>query len=453
MNYDLSSPREIEQQLFELLNPNSQPVSNILKMYSDLETFVKSHNYQKKIEFGLEKIIEGVRSKVVDTSSEVSYCMKLIVNDKDVTSLIQYTPGFNDVKEYKSQLRFSFLKDWGIPLEGKNLMYGNDYYHLLLLFVLYGLKNNNRNISLLSLELIMYKIWNGRLSIGFPKLCDPDIMKYVVANMTKKHKARHHDNPFDLINDHYATSVLLKYTPNILLDPIDGLKTIFNQSYIRIRQTFISTSKVNPDTGMNVSTGGLQIKYYKAVDNGNRFSKMASNNGDLNITDMLSSNSYDETIDQITSTMILSKKEYPPDFLVFLNKQTKVKKDTILWITQDIHNYKYEEIIRDIISYVFRQLSTKNITKNDILSKRFVTDIIKKLVISSKHTPIISDIKKLCFELLNELFIAKFNKSLSKFEPISDDSKEPSLKMTVQIKQLINIIIYIVGYNIQQNYN
>ena len=458
----LSKPTEYSNHLsdmyiFELLNTNNlvniKTNSKILKMYFELDSFVKNNNYGKKIEIGLEKIVEGVRSKVVDTSSDLGYCMKLIISDKDVTNLLQFTPGHNDILSYKKELRLSFLVDWEIPLEGRNVMYGNDYYHLLLLFVLYGIKNNNDNIAKLALQLIMYRLWNGRLNVGFPKMCDPDIMKYVVSNMTKKHKARHHDNPFDLINNHYAPTVLTKYKTSTILDPIIGLKTIFNQSYIRLRQTFISTPKVDTDTGKNVQTGGLQIKYYKAAELGNRFSKSSASSTDINITDLLSSNSMDDKIDSIVSSMILAKKEYEPSFLSFLNDQTEIKKDTLLFITQDIHNYKYEELIKEIISLIFKQLNIKKISKNDILSKRFVPEIIKRTVISSKHTPVIIDIKKLCFELLNELFIAKYNKSLSNFEPESDDSKIPTLKMTVRIKKLINAVIFIFAYNIQQTYN
>jgi len=299
------------------------------------------------------------------------------------------------------------------------------------------------NLAKNALSLTLYKLWNGRNIQAF-KWCDPDIMAYVISKMNKKFESKKHDTPLELINNHSVPTIYKKYSASIKRDSND-VKRIFNASYSRLRQMYRSDKMVDLSTGKPMYRSGLQPLYYKAHSEGLKLSTSVSNRSgsdeDFDLSNILSTSSVDDRVEAITNQIVISRENYPREFMTFLSNETAVKKSTIDILITAIHSTTYTDHIHEIIELFYRRLRSSDIEHNDICSKQFLSIFVKKKIISSKHTPDVDNIKKIVDNLLESILKTKF-----------DDSTKGSqsfAKRTARV-HMRRALIYAFAYNFQR---
>ena len=263
---------------------------------------------------------------------------------------------------------------------------------------------------------------------------------YVTNNMmNKKSLPNKFQNPFEMIINHFVPTILKKYTSYILRDSTQT-KTLFNQSFNRLRQLFRSDSLPDPATGAPRYRSGLQPLYFKAKDEGYKFSTMRAAGGDTDsgVGDMLSSSGFDEQIENVTNYIIMNiSPNYDTSFLDFVNNESAIKLKTIEKVVKLIHTHRYADEIREIVELTFSRLA--DVQKAKFCSPGFLKDVIKKRIISSKHTSDVIKLKEVVDNLLSELLVDNFEKQFS-YDKWSNTQKS----------QWRRIIIYAIGYNIQK---
>ncbi|MBC8427478.1 MAG: hypothetical protein H8D97_01160 [Proteobacteria bacterium] len=244
----------------------------------------------------------------------------------------------------------------------------------------------------------------------------------------------------EMIVQHFVPTILRKYTSYILRDST-LTKTLFNQSFNRLRQLFRSDSLGrDPATGKPQYRSGLQPLYFKAKKQGLKFSIMKAVGGDQDtgVGDMLSSSGFDEQIENVTNYIIMNiNPNYSKQFLDFVNEESKIKLANIEKVVKLIHTHKYADEIREIIELTFSRLA--EIQKAKFCSPGFLKDVIKKKIISSKHTTDVIKLKEVVDILLANVLDDNFEKQFS-YNNWSNTQKS----------QWRRIIIYSIGYNIQR---
>jgi hypothetical protein len=317
-------------------------------------------------------------------------------------------------------------------------MYNDQYYHNLLLLIAHGMKGKNKQLVEAAQTLMMIKLWNGR-SIGSIRFCDPDVMQYVTTQMmNRKSLPNKYANPFEMIITHFVPTLIKKYSPNILRDS-GQTKILFNQSFNRLRQLFRSDAIPDKTSGAPRYRSGLQPLYFKAKEQGFRFSTMsAGGSEDASVGDMLSSSGFDEQIESVTNYIIMNiSPTYDKSFLDFVNSESTIKLATIEKVVKSIHSHKYIDEIREIVELTFSRLS--DTPKQKFCSPNFMKDTIKRKIISSKHTPDVIQLKKIADVLLEKILEDKLDKQFSY-----------SIWSNTQKSQWRRIIVYAIGYNIQK---
>lgn len=377
------------------------PGHNIEKLLQHIEQqFENDHNLLIKVTNKIKDIARNVYADAITQTT--SYCMTFKIFESQVYELC------NLVNLDKDTIKEAFIADWQVPRSA--YMVCNPYYHILLLFVCVGLRKNNKDISDRALTLMLVKLWNGR-RIKFIKFCNPDVMRYVIANLNGKYKAHHHETPIDLINNHFVPTLLNKYGNAIKANPSET-KTLFDRAWSRITQTFISRRVVDLETGDKRGTSGLAPLYYDANEKNLKISKPGSNvdalNSDAEISalDSFSSNANDELINQLANYIVMNFNafsSYDDNFISFLSKQSTVNKDGLQLILNGIHNIEFTEIIREILELMFKQLQGR-VSKTDICTPDFINTTIQKKFISSKHSVTITTLKSLVDTLLEKIF-------------------------------------------------
>jgi hypothetical protein len=231
-------------------------------------------------------------------------------------------------------------------------------------------------------------------------------MRYVIANMSGKFLATKYDNPLSLLTQYLAPTLIQKYSSYVVKDTTAS-KKLFEQSWARISQLFISDRRPDLETGKTIGHSGLAPLYFKAKNSGLKISKpnvykdVEGEGGQS--TDFYSSHEFDEMISTSLNYIIMNlDPKYDDDFLNKIHQLTSVNLEPAKIILKAIHNNKYNNYIRDLIELMFRQLDI--VKKADICSPNFVFNLIKKKIISSKHSKNINELKKIGDLLLTQIF-------------------------------------------------
>lgn len=351
---------------------------------------------ERRIQIELEKMMRKVYSDAI--SQNVGYCMTFKIQETDVLSLA------SKMGLEITDIRNAFSDQWEVPKTA--YMYNNPYYHILLLCIVYGVRKRNESIKKAAMASILFKMWNGR-RIHYIPYCNPDIMRYVIANLSGKYLARKYDSPVTMIIQYFVPTLLMKYGPWIDLDT-QATKRMLDQSWGRFEQLFVSNFAPDLTTGKNVARSGLSTAYYNARKKGLKISTPTSSGGGdsddaMSSLDYYSSNEFDELISGAVNYITMNiNPHYDDAFVRFVNRASTVNMKGVELILHAIHDVRYTDYIRDILELMFKQLQVAN--RSEICSKNFLTDIVKRKFISSKHSPTIIQLKKIIDVLLEKIF-------------------------------------------------
>ncbi len=314
------------------------------------------------------------------------------------------------------------------------------YYHILMLLIYYGLKQNKEIFANHALLLMLLKIWNGRKK-DFIQFCDVKTMNYVITHMvSRKHAVSKYDSPMNLLANYFVPTLLKKYGPMIKRKPEDT-KRLFMQSWSRIRQLFSQNHKRNPKTGKNEAQGGLAFLYYKAKREGLAVVAPSVRKGEDDkapgFGDYGTTHIRDE-ITQSTTDFITqnSNPTYPPIFVSTVNKTTHVSAKLLDKLFRVMHNYKYHDYIHDIITLTLSKLNV--VDKEEICKPSFKLDV-KRKIISSKNNVEARKIQQVLDLFLVELFTTYFE---------NIDFKDYSNVNKIQIRASL---IYAITHNLIRN--
>jgi len=406
-----------------------------------MKTYYKATRSEKNLETAVERSVRKVQSSSVKNYSK-GYCMRFIIPETEIMTLLIDVPGISI-----DQIKSAFISQWQIP-NANAPMYGNAYYHLLSLIMYFGVMEHNDRLAKNALALILYKLWNGRNIQAF-KWCDPDTMAYVISKMSKKFEAKKHATPLELINNYSVPTIYKKYSSTVRRNS-DETKRIFNASFARLRQMYRSDSIVDLESGKPKYKSGIQILYYKANKEGLKLSTISTNSSgsdeDFDLNNILSSHSFDDRIETITTQIVISKRRYPREFMTFLSNETSVKKSTIEVLVNSIHSNTYSDHIHEIIELIFKRIQSSEIDRSEICSRHFLSTFVKRKIISSKHTPDVDNIKKIVDNMLEDILSVHFNEKLK----TSSRSSQDFAKRTA-FSHMRRVLIYTFAYNFQLN--
>jgi hypothetical protein len=310
-------------------------------------------------------------------------------------------------------------------------MHNSAFYHILLFTCLIGARLNNDNIGKLSLNILNFRMYNGRRFSAVP-YCDAATMAYVVQNMNKKFLSSKHETPFELITQYFTPTIYDKYKSYILRDGKET-KRLFEACHNRIRQIFKSDPVVDLNTGATKYRSGLQPLYFEAKSKNLKIITTSSN-AETGVDTSLTAHSIEEDIDSITNFIVMNHNpSYDTNFINFLKSQSSAQKDSIDKIIKSLHNLNYSEHIREILESIFRRIQTNNICSPDFLKE------IQSKILSSKHTPDVNRIKDICDKLLIDILSNKFSRQ---YDYMAYSSTNRA--------QLRRIVVYGICYNVQK---
>lgn len=363
--------------------------------------------------------------------SDQGYCFKFILKSRSYKETLQI------INVTERDLLTAFTKDWGTSAMS-NHMHSDPYYQTFNFLLYLGINGNFPKIIEPSLSVILYKLWNGRKT-KFLQYCNKDIMNYVTNYMcNKKHLANKYSSPFELIQKYFVPTLLTKYGNNTKGDP-NNLKRMFEQAYSRIRQLFISRNRTDIKTGQTVSDGGLLPLYTKAHKEGLSMAKIpvhTSGDNEVGFTDFVSSSNLDEIINTTVEKIVMNPNpNYSTMFIENLRKEYKVKRDVIVKMLKQLHNYKYHDQLHDIYSVLLKQ--TRINSKEDICKPAFV-DSVQKNVVSSKNNIDSVQLNKNLLALLNDILQSTIQRTTLDYS-------------NVHYIQLKKLIIRVLIYNLRQN--
>lgn len=407
----------------------ANPIDDVLAKVEDY----LDRNGVESFAINLERLVRRVHHEILGKSDK-GWCMRFSVPEKEVTILYD---AFDNVT--RDEIKAAFLQQWGVTAAMQ--MFGHIYYHNLCLSFLYGVRHNNDKIVTNALQLLLFRVWNGRLYNAI-QYCNEDVMLYVTTVvMNKKFIPHKFETPFDAIRNHFTPTIIKKYAPAIIANS-SSTKRLFEQVYGRIWQLFYQDGIRDLKTGKTVFRSGLAPLYYKAKAKGQKIGT-TSNQGGIgdSVDDAFSSHSFDENIEAVTLFIIHnnpSTVQYPKNFIDFLFEETKNKPNNIEIILKSLHKMDNVELIREIVELMFRRFQSQSIKKT-ICSKDFLSTIVKKKIISSKHTPDVNTIKQIVDKLLDEIMATAFSRPY-----VYRDYQE------TQRAQLRRIIIYGIAYNLQK---
>lgn len=388
-----------------------------------------------KVQLDLGQISRHVYADAI--SQNAGYCMTFKIFESQILELVER---FNLTQD---QIKDAFVTDWGVA-NIDAYMVKNVYYHVLLLLFVLGLRKRNEIIQKDALLLVLIKLWNGR-RIKFIRYCNQDVMRYVIANLNGKYLARKFDSPINMILQHFIPTLISKYGERINSNPA-ATKTLFDTSWVRFTQIFVSKKVPDLQTGIKYGKSGLAPLYYEANKNNLKISKSGSNVDSVNTdnevkhSDFYSINDNDEIISGLVNYIVMNfnaASSYDPKFFDFVNQVSMVNHKAIELLVNGMHNIQYSDYIREIVELMFKQLSG-NISKSDICQPQFITEVVKKKFISSKHSIIITQLKNIIDKLLERIF--EKNVPAYRYEDYSAPRKG----------HLRKIIFYSMAYNIQK---
>jgi len=385
-------------------------LSNVNKLYEKIIQFLNTDtSAYKKIQSNL--ILTVSDASVQAMSSDQGFCFKFALKNKNYKNLLQIA------QLTERDLQIAFTKDWGSNSQ-KNHMHSDPYYQTYLFFVYFGIKENNEKIFNSALSCVLFKLWNGRKT-KFLQYCNKDIMNYVTNYMcSKKHLSNRFNTPYDMIQNHFIPTLITKYGDNIKTDPL-ALKRIFEQGFTRLRQLFVSRTKIDIKTGKPVSEGGLVPLYQKAHQEGLSMSTINVRNNDENpasFDDYMIGSNIDNLISSTVEKIVMnSQPRYSQMFIENLRKQYKLSKNVIQKLLIQLHDYKYHNDLHDIYSIILNQ--TKVIDKSDICNPTF-TELVNTKVISSKNNKSSNELKSKLMTLLEDILKETIQRSLSEYSNV-----------------------------------
>jgi hypothetical protein len=389
-------------------------------------SFKADPRLERSMQFDLEKLVRMTYQDSI--SQKGGWCMRLKVPHVDVVNL------YKKLNIDESLLKSMILSHFNIP--GNPHMWGNPYYHILLILTLYGVKFGNDSIANSSMSLIFFKLWNGRRSKYIP-YCDPDTMKYVVANLSRRSLFKKYDSPITLIMNYFTPTLLKTYADKMRVNS-DVIKRLFDQAFTRLRQLFIQDMAPDILSGKNRARSGIAALYFDAKSKGYKLSSSRVNNADddVNVVDLYSSGTFDELIDSVTNYIIMNTDlKYPSDLIKFINDQSHVNENVITLLLSGLHAVQYQKYIHEILGLFLQQLQIND--KFDVCVANFLSHDVKQRIIASKHSPLVTQFKALIGELTEKIFNEKvqYVKYSSYSNPIRG--------------QLRKVIIYGIAYEVQ----
>lgn len=351
---------------------------------------------QNTIKLELDKLVRKLFADAI--GQYTGWCMTFKIPHGPVLNL------YSLIGVDKAKLHSACLYQWKHPSDAH--MLNDAYYQILILLTLYGVREHKEDIiSKNAMVLLLAKIWNGRKK-KYIEFCNPDVMRYVVANMSRKYLAKKYDNPMSVIVNHFAPTIIKKYGPIINADS-SRTKRLFEQSWNRIRQVFISDMAPNIKTGKPEGRSGLAPLYHKYKDLDCKISApkpgaILKDDGTLQSIDQYTSHNYDQMIGEILNYIIMGLNHtYDDAFIRFVNRKANTKAETIKILLNSIHSTRYNDYIQDILELMFSQLQIGE--RGDICGPNFY-DIVKRRIISSKHSPNVTQLKKIVDLLLERIF-------------------------------------------------
>jgi len=362
------------------------------------ERIIKDIKQNDIISKKLFKLAQEVYTDALKKVDLEGYCMRFNIPEKEVVSLL------DDLNITEEELKEAFNKDLGFP---KNAyMYGNPYYQLLLLLLYVYTKLHRTKEAKAALFLILTKMWNG-LKYKYIKYCKKEVMDYVINRLVnKRFLAYKYKNPLELIVNYFVETIYKKYSKEILQD-IDRLRILFNQCWNRLNQLFSSQRK-----------NGLAHLYYKAYEEGLAYGKTMSNvEGEdeevLSAAELESKNArlFEIIKNTIQSILFDTNKEYPENFVNFTILKTRLRRQLVEDIYKELHNIEYRDKLEDALAMI---LQTTNIENIQTLCSKDIYDKLEKKLIISKNTKLADEFKKICYEILDKLFLKLKNKSFEK---------------------------------------
>ena len=320
-------------------------------------------------------------------------------------------------------------------------IYADPFYvfnllNLIALIELYKETNNKMYLTYakIPLFLIQAKLWNGRIKEYFARGCNPEVMLCVIKRLTKKSLVKNFSDPLDLITKYFVETLFQKYVVLCYLMEKRGLECfqrLFKQSWNRIKQIF-STS--NRGDGEEEKRGGLAIKYYNAIKNGEcKSAAMSQDAEEIPIIQLQTDDSrISELAEKIKHFIMLSDSSDIPDELInLIRKKTKVKLEIINKIPELIKKPEVVVTLSDIIAILIRKLELHR-NRTFVCTPQFY--LYADRLIQSKNNPEInhykSALKEIAIKLIGE----------EKFNAISQPTKVA----------LLRAINYIISYYVQE---
>lgn len=377
------------------------------------------------------KIQSNLVTSVADASvqamsSDQGYCFKFALKHRNYKKLLQL------VNLTERDLQIAFTKEWGAGSQ-KNHMHSDPYYQTYLFFLYFGTKENNPKIIEASLSCVFFKLWNGRKT-RFLQYCNKDIMNYVTNYMCSgKHLANKFNTPYDMIQNHFVPTILKKYGGAVRTDAL-ALKRIFEQSYTRLRQLFVSRNRIDIKTGAVVSDGGLLPLYMKAKENNLSMSSVNVRSNEENpatFSDYAMGSNLDDLIDTSVEKIVMNNHpKYSDVFVENLRKQYKISKNVIQKLLVQIHDYKYHDELHDIYSIVLGQTGVMD--KSDICNPKF-TELVNTKVMASKNSKSANELKSKLMKLLEDMLKVTVQRSIREYSNVHH----------IQLRKLIvRVLIY-----------
>ena len=340
----------------------------------------------KKLEDELKKnplITQKLQNIVRETHSiqvDQGYCASFDIPEKQVKELIELV-GLNE-----DELKEIFDKELGFPKDTK--MYGNPYYHILLLLYYVYKKLRMDRPAKMALYLILIRVWNGR-KYKYIKYCNTKIMEYVIQNLiTRRHLASKYRTPSELISVYFVTTLDKKYGSLVLSD-YKKLKLLFNQCFVRIDQLYNNPQKT-----------GIANLYYKAHKEGLAVSTMKNEEGLVDIE-----GEHEKLIKYaqfIANSIVLDAPAYSSNFIDFINTKTRVSKDLIKKMLECLHKPTHKEQIYELLLLFFGRI--KVVSVRALCGElQNVINFVDRLFLSSKHNPDVEHYKSILRELTKEI--------------------------------------------------
>jgi len=358
-----------------------------------------SRGFNRKLEITLRNIVDDVTIIANKNASNRGYCLTFIIPEDVVTKKI--IPLLNMTEE---EIRIAVATTWKMPLEAR--VKSRPYFMTLSLLFAYAARIDNKNIATYVTKLLLFKNWNSHLRKSFPKECNTEIMAYVIANMpSKQFIVTKYSNPLEMIEKHFAPSILKKYFEDVRKHSENSVK-VFNQTHVRIGQVFRSGRSVNLQTKKVGAKTGLAPLYYAAHKDNKRIKTSSGASSEDSFLDFTSSHSYElvtsETLQLMRNTI---DPTYDKAFHDAINKsKINVKKKTIDIITQTFYTVSRNAMYDDAISLFVTRLG-------DDLSKACSSEfyqIVKRKIVSSKHNIYVTRLKDVEDRILDDIFRINF---------------------------------------------